>query len=112
MGYTSCFVPKQPQGTRFRGERVIDWIADSISSMAVRGRFSSIARVNGFGARGFGFDLPRSEVNFPGPFLRWVAALFVMRRILEGEGVRDVSAEEDRPREVEGDIGGAWGIRF
>ena len=111
MGYTSCFVPKQPQGTRFRGERVIDWIADSISSRAVRGRFSSIARVKGFGAGGFSFGLPRSDVTFPWPFLRWVAALFVMRRTLEGEGVREVSAE-DRPREVEGDIGGAWEIRF
>ena len=88
----------------------MDWRAESISSRSVNGRFSSMARVRGFRAGALGFGLPRSEVNFPGPFFR--LALLVMRRTLEGEGVREVSAEDERPREVEGDIGGALGRRF
>jgi len=86
----------------------MDCSADSISSISVNGRFSSMARDKGFDAAVFAFGLPRSEVNFPGPFLRWpvVVFVFVMRRTLEGDGVREGSAEE-RLREADGDMGGA-----
>lgn len=67
-----------------------DWIAESISSSSVIGRLSWIAASMGDGVVDFGWGLERrSEVIFPGPFLGRVLVVEVMRRTLEGEGVRE-----------------------
>lgn len=103
----SCFVPKQPHSARFLGVIVIACNAESISSSSVNGRFSETAFAIGISWGGFGFGLPKSEVNFPGPFLR-CAGFEVIRRTLEGDGVREVSVD-DNPREAEGESGiGVW----